>query len=205
MINRPDRVPIWASQLAANQFPPVCAMTGRPAETWRRFRFATAPDWAYALLLLICLGGIGFIAFAVTFTLIARRASGYLPLTRSSSRTAALALWIPIGLLIAWPVCWVLGISIASINGSWTGTVGGVLGLLGVLFLVAGLIGRLVIKPLMCPRAKVMETAPGQTDYLVELRNVHPAFVAAVQQMHLARAQQYAQYAPQPPYLPRPG
>ena len=56
MINRPDRIQIWASQLAANDFPPVCAMTGRPAETWRKFRFATPPDWAYALLALVVLG-----------------------------------------------------------------------------------------------------------------------------------------------------
>jgi hypothetical protein len=174
-------------------------MTGRPAETWRKFRFATPPDWAYALLLLICLGGIGFIAFAVAFTLISKRASGYLPLTRASSGTAGLALWIPIALLIAWPVFWVLGISIASINGSWTGTAGGILGLLGVLCLFAGLVGRLVIKALVSPRAKVMETAPGQTNYLVELRNVHPTFVAAVQQMHSARAAAYAAQLPLPP------
>ena len=55
MDSRPDRVQIWASQLAANDFPPVCAMTGRPAETWRKFRFATPPDWAYALLALVVL------------------------------------------------------------------------------------------------------------------------------------------------------
>lgn|GEM_PF-2904422 len=37
MSAEPSGVAIWASQLAANDFPPVCAMTGRPAETWREF------------------------------------------------------------------------------------------------------------------------------------------------------------------------
>lgn len=46
-----------------------------------------------------------------------------------------------------------------------------------------------------------MELAPGQTDRIVELRNVHPLFVAAVLQRQQASASQYT-YPPQPPYLP---
>ena len=68
MVTQPDRVQIWASQLAANDFPPVCAMSGQPAETWRKFKFATPPTWAYALLVLVCLGGIGIILYAVVIT-----------------------------------------------------------------------------------------------------------------------------------------
>jgi len=68
-----------------------------------------------------------------------------------------------------------------------------------VLFLVAGLIGRLVVTPLISPRAKVMEVAPGQTDRIVELRNVHPLFVAEVLQRQQAHAMQSAS---QSPYLP---
>jgi hypothetical protein len=59
LIAHPDRVQIWASQLGANDFPPVCAMTGRPAELWRKFNFSTPPRWAYALLVLIVVGGSG--------------------------------------------------------------------------------------------------------------------------------------------------
>ncbi|TMC91495.1 MAG: hypothetical protein E6J12_05000, partial [Chloroflexi bacterium] len=93
MNNRADRVQIWASQLAANDFPPVCAMTGRPAETWRKFRFATPPDWAYALLALVVLGGIGIIAYAIVIASISRRASGYLPLTKRSRFLLNLYIW----------------------------------------------------------------------------------------------------------------
>jgi hypothetical protein len=38
---------------------------------------------------------------------------------------------------------------------------------------------------------------PGYYDKLVEIRNVHPAFVAAVTQILQARAQQYVSTQPQ--------
>jgi hypothetical protein len=178
-------------------------MTGRPAETWRKFDFSTPPRWAYALLILVCLGGLGFIAFAIVMTLVAQRASGYLPLTRASRRTVALAFWIPVGLLIAVPVCWLAALSVgaSSSNDPTLSTIAVVLGFLGLFVLIAGLVGRLVIGPLLIPRAKVMEQAPGYNDRLVELRNVHPAFVAAVQQLQQTRAPQIG-YVPQAPLLP---
>ena len=171
-------------------------MTGRPAEMWRKFKFATPPDWAYALLILICLGGLGFIAFAIVMTLVAQRASGYLPLTWSASRTVSLAVWIPIVLLIAAPVTWAIALFAGSSNAN---TIGIVLLWLGILFLLAGLVGRLLVTRLVCPRAKVMEAAPGQTDRIVELRNVHPLFVAAVFERQHRRAAQLAP-SPQSPY-----
>lgn len=194
---------MWASQLWANDFPPVCAMTGRPAETWKKFNFATPPDWAYALLFLICLGGIGFVAFAVTIAVVSQRASGYLPLTRSSALTARLAFWIPVGILVAWPVCWLIAliVGVAGNNDSTANGVAATFLVLGLACMLAGLVGRLVVTRLITPQAKVMPAAPGQSDRIVELRNVHPAFVAAVQQHQQARA---AQYVPgrQAPFLP---
>jgi len=188
MVPRPDRITIWASQLAANDFPPVCAITGQPAELWRKFKFSTPPSWAYALLILVCLGGLGFILFAVVINLVAQKASGFLPLTRAGRRTVILSVWIPAGLLIAWAVLWggaaVIGLST---NDTTAGTVAGILLFVGVLAMLAGFLGRLVIAPLITLRARVLEPMPGQLDKLVELRNVHPAFVAAVQQMHAAR------------------
>ncbi len=174
-------------------------MTGRPAETWKKFKFATPPDWTYALLILTCLGGVGFIAFTIVVAAVSERASGFLPLTRSSSRTVALAFWIPLALLMAWPICWVLALITAG-NPSASATTGGLFWL-GVFFLLAGMIGRLVVTRFVSPRAKVMELAPGHFDRIVELRNVHPLFVAAVLQRQQAQASQYA-YPAQSPYLP---
>ena len=211
MIARPDRVLIWASQLAANSFPPICAMTGLPAETWRRFRFATPPAWAYVLLVLACIGGIGIIPYAIVTVAIAHRASGYLPLTRASRRLVNLAFWVPLALLGLWLVFWFAAAVIGLLSGDKTlQTIAWLLFWLGVLALVAGLAGRLVVTRLVGPRAKVAEQLPGQRDKLVELRNVHPAFVAAIQQMQATWAAQYAaQYAaqfaraPGPPQIPR--
>jgi hypothetical protein len=178
-------------------------MTGRPAETWKRFKFATPPDWTYALLILVCLGGIGILAHAIVVAAMSQRASGYLPLTRSSSRTATLAFWIPVGLLLAVPVAIAITLIFAVSSNDPTGSLAAVFFWLSALMLGFGLLGRLLVRPLICPRGKVMEMAPGQNDRIVELRNVHPAFVTAVQQHQQVRAAQYAP-APPAPFLPGP-
>lgn len=207
MVNRPDRVEIWSAQLAANNFPPVCAMTGRPAETWKKFNFATPPQWAYALLILVCVGGIGFIAYAIVMAAIAQRASGFLPLTRGSRRAIDLAFWLPLGLIGLPLVMWIAAAIIGLSTGDPTlDTIAVVLFWFGLLLMIAGLVGRLVITPLVGPRAKVREQLPGQYDKLVELRNVNPAFVAAVREMHAGWA---SQHPPPPPIMsgvpPLPG
>jgi hypothetical protein len=166
-------------------------MSGRPAETWKRFKFVTSPAWAYALLVLVCAGGLGFIAYAIVMTVVAQRASGYLPLTRTSSRTATLAFWVPTGLLIAWFVTWVVAAIIGWLStDSTVSTIGGVSFGLGFLLLAAGLVGRLIVAPSLRPGGKVMGIAPGQNDRVVELRNVHPNFVAALNHVYQARAAQ---------------
>jgi hypothetical protein len=176
-------------------------MSGRPAETWRRFKFATPPSWAYALLILVCLGGMGIIAFAVVIGLTAQRASGYLPLTRDSSRLVTLATWVPVGLLGVAVLLWIAAFPVSASDS--IGDAAGWLFWIGVLVFLSGLAGRLIVTPLLCPRAKVMEMAPGQNDRIVELRNVHPAFVAAVQQLQRDRAAQFAPSLPPPaPLLP---
>ncbi len=70
--------------------------------------------------------------------------------------------------------------------------------------MIVGVFCLLLIRPAIGPRVKVLEQQPGQYDKLVELRNVHPAFVAAVNQMHAARAANSAAMAarPTPPSLP---
>ena len=193
---------IWSSQLRANDFPPVCAMTGRTAEAWRRFRFATPPQWAYALLLLACLGGLGFVLYALIVAAISRRASGYLPLTRTSRRWLNLFMWAVIAMLPLFIVLLVGGIAVGSnTNGSTQSAVSAILLLAALVALLAFLIGA-VIRRFIGPSAKVMEPPPGYQEDLVELRRVHPAFVAAVQQAHRARAAQYASMQQPPAALP---
>ena len=155
-------------------------MTGAPAETWRKFRFATAPIWARALSVL---GAV----------IAAERASGFLPLTKASSRLVGFARWIPRGLMIGSVLLWIAIVigAVASVGATApnAGDIAGMLVFVGLLLLVGGLVGRFVAMPLICPRGRVT-VPPGYRDKLVELRNVHPAFVATVMQIHLERVQQ---------------
>lgn len=180
-------------------------MTGRPAETWRKFNFVTPPAWAYALLILVCLGGLGFIGYAIVIAVTAQRASGYLPLTRASKRIVIIALSGPIAALSLFVLGWVLAAIIGlPATDPAASTLAGILFWIGTFLMLGALVGRLVVKPLICPRGKVYEQQPYQYDKLVELRNVHPAFVAAVNHMHQLRAvQRAAPYSPSPvPYAP---
>jgi hypothetical protein len=178
-------------------------MTGAPAETWRKFRFATPPAWAYVLLLLVCTG-VGLLIIFVLMWAVSFRASGFLPLTRASRRKVTLARWVPVGLLVLAVVSWIAAAILGlGSNDQTASTIAGSLLIGGLLAFLAGLAGRLVISRIAGPRAKVMERQPGQYDQVVELRNVHPAFVMAVNQLHRARAAHYAPLTADP-YRPTP-
>ncbi|HZQ49603.1 MAG TPA: hypothetical protein VFB69_04770 [Candidatus Dormibacteraeota bacterium] len=186
----PDRIQIWSSQLAANDFPPVCAMTGRPAEVWRKFNFRAPPTWVYFLLFLIVIGLIGLIIFGVVENAVSEKASGHLPLTRAAQNRIRLFLWTVVALLPASIVLLIAGAALGAGTDSSTSGVGALCILLGALAFVAFIVGALTRSLFTGPRAKVYPPQPGYTDKIVELYKLHPAFVAAVQQQHAARAAQ---------------
>ena len=180
-----DRVTIWAGQLAANSFPPVCAMTGAPAETWQRFRFVTAPAWAYAFLILV-VTGIGLLPIFILMTVVSRRASCYLPLTRASQRRVRLGTWLCVDLFILAILLWIGAGVAASIwpDNSTASIFIGLAVFTGILSILAAAAGWLLVRPRFGPGGRVLDRPPGSQDYLVELRRVHPAFVAAITQQH---------------------
>ncbi len=191
MIARPDRVQIWASQLAANDFPPVCAMTGRPGEVWRKFKFSTPPTWLYELLNLGSMGGLGIILRAINVTVVSREAAGHLPLTKAARNRLNVYVGVVVALL---PVSFVLlfaALVFGSNKDSTSSAISSALLITGLLVFVLFLVGALA-RPLFGPRGKVMEPQPGQLDRRVELRNINPAFVAAVHQAQAARMAQTA-------------
>ncbi len=165
-------------------------MTGAPAEVWRKFRFRTVPGWAYAFLALL-VTGIGLLPIFIIMAVVSRRASGHLPLTRASRQKLRLVEWSIISLL---PLMIVLFIGAAIVgSGSNSETASTITFILIVLATLSFLGG---------PRGNVMEQRPGYHDKLVELRNVHPAFVVEVNYKHQQRAaQQAASYSP--PGLPQ--
>ena len=178
-------------------------MTGAPAETWRKFRFATAPAWAYVLLLLVCTG-VGLLIIGVLIWAVSFRASGYLPLTRASRRKLAIVNWLPLVLIVLSLGLWIVAVVVGFNSNDQTATIAAGLLIVGLIAGLAGLVGRLVIRRLVGPRARVMERRAGQYDQLVELRNVHPAFVMAVNQLRSARTAYYAspQADPNRPLMP---
>jgi hypothetical protein len=171
-------------------------MTGAPAETWRRFRFTTAPAWALGFLALICVG-IGFFVSMPLAYLVGRHAGGRLPLTRASKRLLELPIWAGVAAIAFWAIDWIIAAIALSIQHDPTNPTAAVAGLflfylglpglvLGVVLLEVGLqLGTLPYGP----RAKIRKQEPGQPDRVVELLRLHPAFVAAVLDVQRARAQ----------------
>jgi hypothetical protein len=166
---------VWQTQLMANDFPPVCAVTGSPAETWQKFTFTKTPPWAFWL------GGV------ILSAALAERVTGYLPLTHASAQRIRTLRWIFLGLILLGFVLWVVGFVVAanSTGPLWTG-----LFFLGLGAMFAGVIGALLGRGAMGPRGKLLDQQPGYYQRLIELSNVHVAFVAAVQQHQQMRAQQ---------------
>jgi hypothetical protein len=169
-------------------------MTGAPAETWRKFRFVTAPGWAYALIPLICVG-VGLLLIFIVMYAVSRTATGHLPMSRAADSKLRTVTSIGTGLFLLVLVFWAAGIAVTAIAGSDNSTANTISGLLFSIGLLTGLGGAgywLLVKPRFGPTGKVMAKRPGYNDNLVELRNVHPAFRTAVQQHQQARAVQFA-------------
>jgi hypothetical protein len=169
-------------------------MTGEPAETWRTFRFSTAPQWALAFVFLICLG-IGFFISIPLSYVVSRRASGRMPLTHKSKRLLELPMKGAIVILVVAAILWIITVIAFTrpydAANPWPQLAGIVLFNSGLLAFVLGAvllqIGLQLGRPLFGPRGKVMEQEPGQPDRLVELQRVHPAFVRAVLEMQRSR------------------
>ena len=164
-------------------------MTGAPAETWRKSRFSTPPAWAIVFIFLICVGGIGFLVTLPLTYLVSRRASGTLPLTHQSLRRLGLPMRIGVPLSVVGLVLLLIALTPSTRN-----PLVGILLLcfdFGAFALAFGVplveVGLQLGRPLLGPRAKVMKRRPGQTDTLIELQRVHPAFVTAVLEMQRAR------------------
>lgn len=183
------KVLVWQSQLAANDFPPVCAMTGKQAETWRKFSFSSAPPFAFWI------GGL------LLASIMARRAGGHLPLTRDSVKRIRMVTFGVVGLLVLALVFFILAVIVGSAAGNDPvgSTFAALFVVLGIGSVIVFLIALVVVRRTYGPTGKVLEQQPGQYESLIELNNVHPAFVAAVQQLQQARA---AQFQPQPKAYP---
>ena len=188
-------VQVWQSELKDKQLPFICAMTGLPAETWRKFRFKTVPEWAkYS-------NGLAFSQFHILAPVIEeaamRRAKGYLPLTRASQRRLQFLNLGLLGLTPAAVVFTLLAILIDSYNAA-NAPFGGVFVGLALLSLAVSVLGLLYVAPRVGPNGIVAPAPRGYRDYVVDLQRVHPAFVEAVRRYQEERARQSAVNHPSP-------
>ena len=160
-------------------------MTGAPAETWRRFTFSTSPRWAFWV------GGL------LLSAIMARRASGYLPLTRASARKLNVVNWSFIALIPLAFLFWIAAAIVNSVAGDQSSmpAIGALLILTGTMVLLFGVIGLLFVRQAYGPTGRVREQQYGQYEPVVELQRVHPNFVVAVQQLQQSRAAQFASQA----------
>ena len=117
-----------------------------------------------------------------------RRARGYLPVTRRIRRRLLMVNWSIFGLLPLTLVLWIAAAVVAGNVGLQSALIGPLV-VAGIVTILAGLIGLIGILPLVGPRGRVFARQRGHKDNVVELFHVHPAFVTAVQQVQLARAQ----------------
>ena len=163
-------------------------MSGEPAETWRKFNFTSAPAWAFWV------GGL-LLSYAM-----ARRASGYLPLTRASERLLKTPNWPVIAFAAIGAMLWVTAIVVGlTAGGSNVGSAAAVwAALFGGWSLFVTLIAFLFTNRGFGPTGKVLEQQYGQYEPLVELRRVHPRFVEAVRRHQDERARQLASNQPSP-------
>jgi len=182
----PDRVEIWADQLAEKRLPYICAMSGQPADVWRKFRFASPRAsfgvWMLVSYALTLLCGFGLLMIHVTSKNSWVRADGFLPLTRASQRNIELLFWGTVLLFLVALLGGAAGVAVGSTMLIWTG----IAALLVFVFAFAA--WRVIV-----PGAKVSDPpskfdarwseGSGYHGNLVELRRVHPTFVAAVRQM----------------------
>jgi hypothetical protein len=164
-------------------------MSGAPAETWYKVSFKTVPGWTGASH---AAGLVGLPLLApVLEEATMRRARGYLPMTRRSRRKLLFVNWGVFSLIPLTMVAWLAAAIIAG-SGDDQSTFFGAFVVAGLVTAVAGLVGVVSVLPLVGPAGNVMARQPGHLDNLVELRRVHPAFVAAVNQSHAYRAAQLA-------------
>ena len=154
-------------------------MSGRPAEVWYRFRFKTVPDSVSVVVALTSLIHlVGPIVEEVTM----RRADGYLPLTRASVRRLRVVRWGFVSLIPFAVLCWFAAASIAQGTpaSSDRSAAGDLLLLLGIVSMLLAAFGIPTVWRNYGPKGRVFGSQAGQTESLIELSNVHPAFVKAV-------------------------
>lgn len=191
MVNPSVRLRVWASQLAANDFPAVCVFSGEPADAWWWFRPYTTYKWARPVFVLLGLLVIGLVLIGPLGYVLSRRAGGHLPMKAMYARRLWLLPRVSAAILAAGVVMLVAALQ-APLNNVVLGLAGVLVFSVSPIVILIGLtglqIGLQVAWNPLAPWGKLLERKPGDPDSIVEISNVHPAFVAAAQAMYSGRS-----------------
>ena len=190
MISPSVKLQVWASQLAADDFPQVCVYSGEPADSWWWFRPFTTYRWARPILLLLLLFVVGFVLTAPLGYVLATRAGGHLPMKAIYARRLWLVPRVSAAILGVGVLMLIVGLQ-APIDNLLLGLAGVLLVFTSIFVILVGLIGvqiglQVAWNPL-APRGRILKRKPGDPDALIEISNGHPVFVAAAQAMYAAR------------------
>jgi Zn-dependent protease with chaperone function len=172
---------IWGNEMRSGTLPQICVLTGEPTEDSMTFKFATAPGWTLLLLL------VGLLPYVIGYAITAKRAQGRLPLAGRKRGGVIAVRWGGWAAILVGIVC-VFGSVATSSNEEASSTASGVLILLSLLFIFAGIIA-VIVRGFVGIRGKV-QGAPGYADHWVTLSRVHPLFADAVIRMYHERASQ---------------
>lgn len=132
--------------------------------------------------------GIGFLVSGLLIFLVAEKVSGYLPLTSASVRRLSVPMRVSITLLLVALGMFISAVILATTGAQLAQLASLVLASTGLWVFLFGFLGLQagfgIVKPLYGPTAVVLPRQAAYPGTWIELRNVHPAFVAAVEQQH---------------------
>ena len=188
---------VWEGDLYAGSLPPICVLTGEPAEQRLSVRYTTTPSWVVLLLFL------GVVPAIVGWLLTRRTARGSLPLSARGAAVLSRRHRLALGAIL-------VGVPLAIGGGTFAGALDpNVGGLVLCVLLVVALLLVLAATRAYTPnavRAHVEEPTPWGR--WVQLHDVSDAFALAVQRMYADRAvHMYGMPAPpvaMPPGTPSP-
>jgi len=167
-------------------------MTGRPAETWRTFRFRSPAPWSPAFILLFAVG-IGFLISGALIYITSPHASGRMPVTREAAARLSRLIWISVMLMAGAVVAAFVGVlTLSSTNLAIQLSGPLLLFMIAPFAFIAGSLGvqmglGVAFNPIG-PRGKVFRRKVKDHDRIVELYHLHPAFVSATSSMYAARS-----------------
>ncbi len=128
----------------------------------------------------------GIAAYLIAWFGLAPKASGHLPLTHASAVRLAAALWITVALASVGVALMGVGLVVGNTLEPVRSRIGLWILIVGAVTMVTAL-AAVFVRPLLGPGARVYKPKPGESDRVIELKRLHPAFVKALTDMNELR------------------